>query len=75
MTGYICSFIAEYGLWLKFESLMHRTCSNKENVDYIIANLQSDGKYDKAKDNVIGTLNTFTQSLSNTGSAVFPCSL
>jgi hypothetical protein len=42
-TGDIYSFIAEYRLWLKFESLMHKTYSEKENVDYVIANLESDG--------------------------------
>jgi hypothetical protein len=54
---------------------MKRTHSDKENVDYVISNLESDGRYDKAKDAIIGTLNTFTQSLSNNGSAVFPRSL
>jgi hypothetical protein len=62
-------------LWLKFEDIMQRTYSDKENVDYVISNLESDGRYDKAKDAIIGTLNTFTQSLSNNGSAVFPRSL
>jgi hypothetical protein len=42
-TGDIYSFIAEYRLWLKFESLMRKTYSEKENVDYVIANLESDG--------------------------------
>jgi hypothetical protein len=74
-TGDIYSFIAEYRLWLKFEDIMKRTYSDKENVDYVISNLESDGRYDKAKDAIIGTLNTFTQSLSNNGSAVFPRSL
>jgi hypothetical protein len=74
-TSDIYSFIAEYRLWLKFEDIMKHTHSDKENVDYVISNLESDGRYNKAKDAIIGTLNTFTQSLSNTGSAVFPRSL
>ena len=54
---------------------MHWTYSEKENVDYAIAKLTSDGKYDHAKDSIIGTLKTFTQALSNSGSTVFPRTL
>jgi hypothetical protein len=74
-SGDIYSFIAEYRLWLKFENIMNRTYTDKESVDYVISNLESDGRYDKAKDAIIGTMNTFNQSLANTGSAVFPRSL
>ena len=54
---------------------MNRHYNDKENVDYMIENLESNGRYEKTKESLIGTVKTFTRSLSNTSNAVFPCSL
>lgn len=71
----IYSFIGDYRQWLAYEELLNRHYTDKESIDYVIENLDNDSRYERAVTAIQGTINTFNQSVRNSGVAVFPRTL
>ena len=71
----IYSFIGDYRQWLAYEELLHRNYTDKENVEYVLKNLEQDDRYERARKAIKGTITTFKQSMANSGVAVFPRTL